>query len=92
MSASAFTVLSTKINAGLSGANTGAGTKYSDGSFNVTGTVIGAGQTIHSAVELARLGSAEGKLIPGIGGALAAGAFIDSLQRVSTYWENGQQI
>ncbi len=54
----------------LNAANTGAGVKNPDGSFNTTGTVIGIAQTTHSVVEFATIGSSVAKYMPQAGGAI----------------------
>ena len=51
----------------LNAANTGAGVKNPDGSFNTTGTVIGIAQTTHSVVEFATIGSSVAKHMPRFG-------------------------
>lgn len=80
--------IGTKINA----ANTGAGVKNPDGSFNVTGTVIGGAQTVHSIVDFASIGATSGKLIPGVGMGLAGAGAIDSAFKIKDALNAGNPV
>ncbi|WP_343651662.1 calcium-binding protein [Herbaspirillum sp.] len=76
----------------LNAANTGAGVKNPDGSFNTTGTVIGIAQTTHSVVEFATIGSSVAKYMPQAGGLLGALGAWDSGRKIYEAKEKGTSI
>ena len=76
----------------LNAANTGAGVKNPDGSFNTTGTVIGIGQTTHSIVEFATIGSSVAKYMPPVGGVLGALSGWDSGKKILKAYSDGTPI
>lgn len=69
----------------VNAANMGVGFKNPDGSYNVSGAVIGLGQTAQSAVDFALTGS--GKLatgLPGLGILLGGAAALDSYRKINS--------
>ncbi|MFZ3019853.1 MAG: hypothetical protein WA056_15505 [Gallionella sp.] len=77
--ADALLILTSNVGVSINAANTGAGAANPDGSLNVSGTVIGVSQTVHSMVDFATIGAAPVKVIPGVGAVLgAAGASISA--------------
>jgi hypothetical protein len=73
MSTSPVMVITNFYGAHVNAANVGVGFKNPDKSINVSGTVIGLGQTAHSAVDFARTGiKTVGTWMPGIGAFLGA--------------------
>ncbi len=91
-SVSVFTVVTTKLNAGQSAANAGAGAQNSDGSTNGVGMVLGTTQAIHGGVELATLGQTVGKWIPFAGLALSLGSVVKAYDDISSAARDGQPI
>jgi hypothetical protein len=91
MSTSPLLVITNFFGMHVNAANAGMGIKNPDGSTNVSGTVIGVGQTAHATVDFALTGS--GKLttrIPVIGALLGAAAALDSYSKITTALTNGQ--
>ena len=91
MSTSPVMVITNFFGAHVNAANVGVGLLNSDGTYNVSGTVIGLGQTAQSAVDFALTGS--GKLttaLPYFGGFLGLGAIVDSGRNIYQTWSAGQ--
>ena len=74
VSNSSFLIITNAIGTKINAANTGGG-QNADGTINVTGTVLGIAQTIHSVVDFSigskwlGLGGAIAKVLPGVGAA-----------------------
>lgn len=71
MSSSPMIVITNFFGTKVNAANTGVGFMNSDGTYNVSGTVIGLGQTAHSVVDFALTNvNKVSPWIPGVGAAL----------------------
>jgi len=90
MSTSPVIVITNFFGMHVNAANVGVGLQNPDSSYNVSGTVIGMGQTAQSAVDFALTGS--GKLttgLPGLGILLGGAAALDSYNKINKSMEDG---
>jgi hypothetical protein len=75
----------------VNSANVGAGFKSPDGTYNVSGTVIGLGQTAHSVVDFALTGVKNvSKWVPGVGAGLGLFGVVDSYNKITDSLAKGQ--
>lgn len=84
MSASSVMVITNFFGVHVNAANVGVGLQNPDGGYNVSGTLIGLGQTVHSAMDFALTGS--GRLttaLPWAGGALGLFGALESYNKIN---------
>ncbi len=87
------TYLIAKGNAIVNTGNTSTGTVDASGNPNVSGTVIGTAQTVHSFVELGTVGfSKVSSLIPGVGVVLSGAAITDSGINIGANISDGKPV
>lgn len=89
---SIFTVVTTKLNAGQTAGNAGAGSQNADGSFNTSGVVLGTAQTVHAGIEMATLGKSVGNALPATGFGLSVISGWQAATKISDAYSSGQSI
>jgi len=91
MSTKPMVVITNYFGMHVNAANMAMGVKNPDGSYNVSGTVLGASQTAHSAVDFARTGvTTVGKTLPFIGAFLGGASVWNSGHSILSSLRDGQ--
>ncbi|MBG7617925.1 hypothetical protein I5R65_00470 [Herbaspirillum sp. AP02] len=88
----ALLILTGGFGKALNAMNVAVGTKNPDDSFNTSGTIIGIGQTAHSMVEFATIGSSVAKYMPKAGLGLGVLAAVDSGRKIYLAKELGTPV